>query len=125
MAVTVSTMFIPVHDPDAALGFYRDALGLPAEDLDAIARLDTRKGEYSTCFVDSEAHGRGQVRVLLGDMEYWTCSADPQRDQPIRQLALSEAQGDPWDALRLLVDPTWHHQRAEQLHAAIEPEQAA
>ena len=28
MAVTVSTMFIPVHDPDAALMFYRDALGL-------------------------------------------------------------------------------------------------
>lgn len=28
MAVTVSTMFIPAHDPDAALGFYRDALGL-------------------------------------------------------------------------------------------------
>lgn len=27
MAVTVSTMFIPVHDPDEALGFYRDALG--------------------------------------------------------------------------------------------------
>lgn len=28
MAVTVSTMFITVHDPDEALGFYRDALGL-------------------------------------------------------------------------------------------------
>ena len=28
MTVSVSTMFIPVHDPDAALGFYRDALGL-------------------------------------------------------------------------------------------------
>ena len=28
MDLTVSTMFIPVHDPDAALGFYRDALGL-------------------------------------------------------------------------------------------------
>ena len=28
MAVTVSTMFIPVDDPDIALGFYRDALGL-------------------------------------------------------------------------------------------------
>src|SRR5271155_51786 len=28
MAVTVSATFIPVHDPDAALGFYRDALGL-------------------------------------------------------------------------------------------------
>jgi predicted enzyme related to lactoylglutathione lyase len=28
MTLTVSTMFIPVHDPDAALGFYRDVLGL-------------------------------------------------------------------------------------------------
>ena len=28
MNVTVSTMFIPVYDPDAALAFYRDALGL-------------------------------------------------------------------------------------------------
>ncbi len=28
MALTVSTMFVPVHDPDAALVFYRDALGL-------------------------------------------------------------------------------------------------
>ena len=28
MALTVSHMFIPVHDPDASLAFYRDALGL-------------------------------------------------------------------------------------------------
>src|SRR3954449_13138362 len=28
MTVTVSAMFIPVHDPDEALSFYRDALGL-------------------------------------------------------------------------------------------------
>ncbi|HTW18734.1 MAG TPA: VOC family protein [Mycobacteriales bacterium] len=28
MTVSVSTMFIPVHDPDQALAFYRDALGL-------------------------------------------------------------------------------------------------
>ncbi|HMK10568.1 MAG TPA: VOC family protein [Acidimicrobiales bacterium] len=28
MTITVSTMFIPVHDPDEALAFYRDALGL-------------------------------------------------------------------------------------------------
>jgi catechol 2,3-dioxygenase-like lactoylglutathione lyase family enzyme len=28
MTITVSTMFIPVHDPDVALAFYRDALGL-------------------------------------------------------------------------------------------------
>ncbi len=28
MTVTVSAMFIPVNDPEEALGFYRDALGL-------------------------------------------------------------------------------------------------
>lgn len=28
MTVNLSTTFIPVHDPDAALGFYRDVLGL-------------------------------------------------------------------------------------------------
>jgi len=28
MAVTIASMFIPVQDPEAALGFYRDALGL-------------------------------------------------------------------------------------------------
>jgi catechol 2,3-dioxygenase-like lactoylglutathione lyase family enzyme len=28
MPLTVSAMFIPVHDPDVALGFYRDALDL-------------------------------------------------------------------------------------------------
>ncbi len=28
MATTLSSTFIPVHDPEAALGFYRDALGL-------------------------------------------------------------------------------------------------
>ena len=28
MSITVQTMFVPVHDPEAALAFYRDALGL-------------------------------------------------------------------------------------------------
>jgi catechol 2,3-dioxygenase-like lactoylglutathione lyase family enzyme len=28
MTVTLQSMFIPVHDPEAALGFYRDALEL-------------------------------------------------------------------------------------------------
>lgn len=28
MAISVSAMFVPVHDADAALAFYRDALGL-------------------------------------------------------------------------------------------------
>jgi hypothetical protein len=91
------------------------ALGLETEDLDAIARLDTRKGEYSTCLLDSEAHGRTRVRLLLGDIEYWTCSADPHRDQPLRQLAMADAGGDAWEALRRLVDPSWHEQQIAQL----------
>ncbi|MDA8282570.1 MAG: VOC family protein [Actinomycetota bacterium] len=28
MALSLSSTFVPVHDPDAALAFYRDALGL-------------------------------------------------------------------------------------------------
>jgi predicted enzyme related to lactoylglutathione lyase len=39
MEVTVSTMFIPVHDPEAALAFYRDALGLEV-------RNDVTAGEF-------------------------------------------------------------------------------
>ena len=39
MTVTVTTMFIPVHDPEAALGFYRDALDLEV-------RNDVSAGEY-------------------------------------------------------------------------------
>lgn len=38
MTITVSTMFIPVHDPDEALTFYRDALGLEV-------RNDVKAGE--------------------------------------------------------------------------------
>ena len=39
MTISVSTMFIPVHDPEAALGFYRDALGLEV-------RNDVAKGDF-------------------------------------------------------------------------------
>ena len=39
MAVTVSALFITVHDPDAALGFYRDALGLEV-------RNDVSNGDF-------------------------------------------------------------------------------
>lgn len=39
MAVAVSTMFIPVHDPEEALGFYRDVLGMEV-------RKDVKRGEF-------------------------------------------------------------------------------
>lgn len=94
-----------------------DALGLHPEDLDTITRLETRKGEHSTCLLDSEVHGRATVRLHLGDMEYWCCSADPHRDQPLRHLAQQQADGDPWEALRRLVDPAWHQAQADELRA--------
>lgn len=39
MTTYVSAMFIPVHDPDAALEFYRDALGLEV-------RNDVSQGDF-------------------------------------------------------------------------------
>jgi catechol 2,3-dioxygenase-like lactoylglutathione lyase family enzyme len=39
MPVTVAAMFISVHDPEAALGFYRDALGFEV-------RNDVKAGEF-------------------------------------------------------------------------------
>lgn len=39
MAINISTTFIPVHDPDEALTFYRDALGLEV-------RNDVSNGDF-------------------------------------------------------------------------------
>lgn len=39
MTIAVSTMFIPVHDPEEALRFYRDVLGFEV-------RNDVKQGEF-------------------------------------------------------------------------------
>ena len=49
MAVTVSTMFIPVHDLDESLVFYRDALGLEV-------RNDVSAGEFRWVTVGAPGH---------------------------------------------------------------------
>ena len=54
MAVTLTTMFIPVHDPDAALGFYRDALGLEV-------RLDVENRGYRWVTVGTPGQDVGIV----------------------------------------------------------------
>jgi len=63
MAVTVSQMFIPVHDPDAALGFYRDALGFEV-------RSDVAAGGFRWVTVEYPRAGsrsgvRTPIRLLL------------------------------------------------------------
>ena len=65
MALTVSTMFIPVHDPDAALGFYRDALGLEVRNdvsADGIRWITVGAPGQDVNIVLSQPHGgRSQV----------------------------------------------------------------
>ena len=46
MTVSVSTMFIPVHDPETALAFYRDGLGLEV-------RNDVTAGDFRWVTVGS------------------------------------------------------------------------
>jgi catechol 2,3-dioxygenase-like lactoylglutathione lyase family enzyme len=55
MTVAVSTMFIPVHDPEEALRFYRDVLGFEV-------RNDVKRGEFR--WVTIGAPGQG-VDVVL------------------------------------------------------------
>jgi hypothetical protein len=88
------------------LQFGRESLGLTDTDIDAISSLRTRPGLYSSVYLQS-ARGRGQVRSILGALEYWICSNHPRRDQPARHAALTQANGDPWKALRLLCTPSW------------------
>ncbi len=54
MPVTVSTMFVLVQDPDAALGFYRDALGLEV-------RLDVSNGGFRWVTVGAPGQDVGIV----------------------------------------------------------------
>jgi catechol 2,3-dioxygenase-like lactoylglutathione lyase family enzyme len=56
MTVTVSAMFIPVHDPDEALTFYRDALGLEV-------RNDVSNGELRWVTVGAPGHDLDVVLI--------------------------------------------------------------
>jgi len=103
------------NDPDD-LQLGRDTIGLTSTDVEQIMSLPKQEGLYSTVYVVSR-RGRGAVRVALADLEYWIASSDPESDQPRRAAALHDADGDPWQALRLLCTPDWHERYREQ-HAA-------
>jgi len=94
------------NDPDD-LQIGRDTIGLTSTDIEQITTLPRQAGVYSTVYAVS-ARGRGAVRVALADLEYWIASSDPEHDQPRRHQALTDADGDPWKALRLLCTPDWH-----------------
>ena len=117
--VSQSVLRVYFRTSRLSLEYIREASGLDDQDLETITReLQTQKGDFSEAYIDSEAHGRARVRMYLSDMEYWAVSSDPERDQPIRHLALAQSGGDPWGALRLLVDPDWHREQSRAISAA-------
>jgi len=99
------------------LGYARAPLNLTDTDVEQITTLTTQPGLYSSAYMISN-RGRGTVRQLLGDLEYWICCSDPENDQPRRAAALAQSQGDHWEALKLLCTPEWHEQYREQRRAA-------
>jgi hypothetical protein len=104
------------NDPDD-LEHARAPLALTDADIEHITTLTTRPGLYSSAYMISN-RGRGTVRQLLGDLEYWICCSDPENDQPRRAAALAQTGGDHWAALRLLCTPEWHEQYRERGRAA-------
>lgn len=119
---------IKLHLPNISendLAYARDIVGLTDRDVEEIRGLRIRKGVYSTTYVVSP-RGRGRVRMMLGPLEFWTCSNDPRRDQPLKILALKEsdspdatASAIAWSALRKLASPRWHAEvRERQQHEA-------
>jgi hypothetical protein len=95
----------------------RAPLALTDTDIAQITTLTTRPGLYSSAYMISD-RGRGAVRQLLGDLEYWICCSDPENDQPRRAAALAQSDGDHWAALRRLCTPEWHERYRQQGRAA-------
>ena len=93
------------------LDYARDTVGLTDTDIAEIGALPSVKGAYSTLYMVS-ARGRGAVRIAPAAPEYWIASSNPETDQPLRHLALTQSGGDPWQALGLLCDPDWQAEHA-------------
>jgi hypothetical protein len=108
-----SALRLCVQNDEDDLAHAREPLALTDTDIEQITTLVTQKGLYSSVYVISP-RGRGAIRVVLGDLEYWICSSDPGNDQPRRRQALQDADGDHWEALRLLCTPSWHEHYRDQ-----------
>ena len=114
MALTVSTMFIPVHDPGAALGFYRDALGLEVRNdvsADGFRWVTVGAPGQGVNIVLSQPHGgRSQVEgdalltlVTQGSMQAAIFSSDDldttfEKVRASGAEVLQEPVSQPWGA---------------------------
>jgi hypothetical protein len=91
-----------------------ETAGLSSEELTQISQLQTIKEEVAEAYMINGRRGRGAVGIRLGTRLYWAVTTEPHEDVPLRAQALQQADGNPWEALDLLADPTWRteHQRA-------------
>ena len=112
MAVTLSSTFITVHDPDAALGFYRDALGL--EVRNDVVSGDFRwitvgaPGQHVNIVLSQPHGGRSQAEgdallslVLQGSLQAAIFTSDDldatfERVRASGAEVLSEPASQPW-----------------------------
>jgi hypothetical protein len=87
----------------AELARMKDTLALSDEAAVAISSLKTVRGAYSTAYLMNGSRGQGVIQIAPGPWEYWIASSDPAREEPIRQQALRDHDGDAWEALKQLV----------------------
>jgi TraG P-loop domain len=100
------------------LSYVKGTLALSEEAIDAISKLKTVRGEFSTAYLMNGARGQGTIQIGVGPLEYWIASSDPARDEPVRRRALRETGEDGWRALELLVDEEWQQAAAAEPGAA-------
>jgi hypothetical protein len=101
------------HQGPRQIEFLREERGFTSEEAHAIGQCKTVKRDYSTFLFDNGPRGRAIVTSRYADLEYWTYTHEPERDEPLRRQALRDAANNPWRALRLLADPAWHQQLAD------------
>jgi type IV secretory pathway VirB4 component len=97
-----SSMQLFLRQAPEELLYVQDALRLSDEEIAAISRLKTAKGEYSMAYWINGTRGRGTVSLRLGRTEYWLATSDPVGDVPVRARAIREHGGDAWQALSAL-----------------------
>jgi hypothetical protein len=103
------------------LAYVKGALNLTGEAIEAIASLETVGGLYSLGYLMNGTRGEGTLQIGVGPIERWIASSDPDRDEPLRQLAIRESpatEQDGWPALELLIDDAWQTRIATELEAA-------
>jgi hypothetical protein len=94
-----STMQLLFAQHPDEIPFAREALQLSEEESGLIGRLKTVKGSHSQAFWVNGSRGRGRVALRVGPVEYWCFTSDPVRDDPVRQAAIDEHDGDVWGAI--------------------------